>query len=124
MLEELCEIIEAGYEQKALQRSPHLTLLNEEWYVSEMKPVMARWMLLWLEANHVSGLRPDHMEAYVTRDCAPIAHEQWDEKVEAAAARREVEMAEEAGRRAYQPPCKGSAAHAQLRCDLPRSPVA
>ena len=33
-------------EQKALQRSPHLTLLNEEWYVSEMKPVMARMTML------------------------------------------------------------------------------
>merc|ERR1719424_1205947 len=97
VLEELLLVIEAGYAEHTLQRSPHLTLLNEEWYVAAMKPIMARWMLLWLEANHVSGLRTEYMEAYITRDCRPLRAEAWSEAVEAKAAVREEELAEENG---------------------------
>ena len=28
-------------------------MLNEEWYEKAMKPVMAKWMMLWLEAEGV-----------------------------------------------------------------------
>ena len=65
VLEELLLVIEAGYAEHTLQRSPHLTLLNEEWYVREMKPVMAKWMQLWLEANHVSGLTSQQIALYI-----------------------------------------------------------
>ena len=34
VLEELCLVIEEGYAQHTLQRSPHLTLLNEEWHAA------------------------------------------------------------------------------------------
>ena len=57
ILEELSAVIEEAYKLRALQRSPHLVLLNAEWYHAKMMPVMAKWMLLWLEANHVSGLQ-------------------------------------------------------------------
>ena len=118
VLEELCLVIEEGYEQHTLQRSPHLTLLNEEWYVAAMKPIMARWMLLWLEANHVSGLRTEYMEAYITRDCRPLVAEVWGEAVEAKAAVREAELSAEGGGGGgggYRAAPRGSAAHAQLR---------
>jgi len=114
VLEELAAVIEAGYQEHTLQRSPHLTLLNEEWYERAMKPVMAKWMLLWLEANHVSGLPSEHLEAYVTRDCTLLANFVWDNAVEGAAAAREAELASEA---AYKPISTSSAAHAQLRLD-------
>ena len=114
VLAELCDVIEAGYEQHTLQRSPHLTLLNEEWYVSAMKPVMAKWMLLWLEANHVSGLPERFMESYITRDYAPLVHEEWGEAVEAAAAAREAEQVAEGGA-SYRAAAPGSPAHAQQR---------
>merc|ERR1719502_662217 len=55
ILAELSTVIAEGYELRALQRSPHLVLLNVEWYHQTMRPVLARWMLLWLEANHVGG---------------------------------------------------------------------
>ena len=58
-----------------------------------MKPLMARWMLLWLEANHVSGLRSEHMLAYLTRDCAGLEAEAWDAAVEARAEARQIELA-------------------------------
>ena len=58
-----------------------------------MKPLMARWMLLWLEANHVSGLRSELMLAYITRDCDGIKAEEWDAPVEARAQARQIEPA-------------------------------
>eukprot|EP00966_Prymnesium_polylepis_P000904 20378-Prymnesium_polylepis.2 len=54
ILRELRRVIAGGLEPsvKALQRSPHLVLLNVEWYHEKMKPVMAQWMQLWLESQH------------------------------------------------------------------------
>ena len=111
ILDELTAVIEQGYEKHALQRSPHLTLLNEEWYAREMKPVMAKWLLLWLEANHVSGLQTEHMFAYITRDCSRLAGAVWDAAVEEGAAAREAELSEEGSR----VPAEGTAARERGR---------
>ena len=71
VLSELSAVITQGYELRALQRSPHLVLLNVEWYHSTMRPVLARWMLLWLEANHVGGgLSSRQVELYISGDTA------------------------------------------------------
>ena len=66
ILEELREVIEDGYARRALQRSPHLVLLHTEWYHEVMRPVMVKWMLLWLEANHVAGLTPRQVELFIS----------------------------------------------------------
>jgi hypothetical protein len=88
-------VIEQGYAEHTLQRSPHLTLLNEEWYKSSMRLPMAQWMLLWLEANHVSGLQSEHMLAYITHDYTPLIGLDWGEAVEEAVASQEAEMSAE-----------------------------
>ena len=75
---------------------------------------MARWMLLWLEANHVSGLPAEHIEAYVTRDSSALVDTNWEAAVEEAAVAREAELAADAPD-GWRTPRKGSAAHAQLR---------
>ena len=76
ILQQLQRVIEEGYEQRALQRSPHLVLLNVEWYHAEMKPMMAQWMMLWLEANHCAGISTDQIQAYITSDGTPVlAHD-------------------------------------------------
>jgi len=56
VLSDLCVTIQKGYESRALQRNPHLVLLNSDWYHLEMKPIMARWAYLWIEANHFTGI--------------------------------------------------------------------
>ena len=73
ILEKLQAIIEEGYELRALQRSPHLVLLNVEWYHQAMRPIMAQWMMLWLEANHVAGLSSEQIEAYITSRAELVA---------------------------------------------------
>merc|ERR1712137_350933 len=43
---EIAQVIEEGYELHALQKMPHLVLLNPLFYHERMQPVMARWVLL------------------------------------------------------------------------------
>ena len=59
-----------------------------------MLPPLAKWMVLWLEANHVSGLRSEHIVAYITRDYTPLVGTAWGAEVEKAAAARVAEEGE------------------------------
>ena len=93
ILEQLQSVIESGYAKRALQRSPHLVLLNVEWYHECMRPVMAQWMMLWLEANHVAGLAIEQIEAYVTGKGDVLADTEWEPWVLEAAAKREAARA-------------------------------
>ena len=73
ILDELSTIIDAGFDEQQLQRSPHLVLLSPEWYQLNLKPVMAKWMLLWLEANHLcTRLSSQQLVAYLTSDGAGL----------------------------------------------------
>ena len=90
ILEQLKAVIEDGYERRALQRSPHLVLLNSEWFHCEMRPIMARWMLFWLDANQVSGIPTEHRLAYLNSNGASLVGTVWSAEVEAAAAEREA----------------------------------
>jgi thiol-disulfide isomerase/thioredoxin len=70
ILRDLEDVITLGYSLRALQKSPHLVLLNEEWYKSHMLLVMANWCLLWLETNNCAGLSSAEILAYITRDAS------------------------------------------------------
>ena len=73
ILDELSTIIDAGFDEQQLQRSPHLVLLSPEWYQHNLKPVMAKWMLLWLEANHLcTRLSQQQLVAYLVSDGAGL----------------------------------------------------
>jgi hypothetical protein len=117
ILEQLSAVIEQGYALAALQSSPHLTLLNEEWYERSMKPVVAQWMLLFLEANHVSGLKTEHMVAYISNDGTPLIGTAWDAAVEEAAAAKAqaTTSGESPGSRPAKKPSEGSGTHALRR---------
>ena len=67
-----------------------LVLLNPEWYNKCMRPVMARWMQLWLEANHVAGLSSEQIEAYITSNGSLLRETDWEPWVHEAAAARQA----------------------------------
>jgi hypothetical protein len=48
--------IHTGYAVHALQRLPHITLLNTDWYHTKLKPVLAEWVYLWLQKHHLHGI--------------------------------------------------------------------
>lgn len=86
ILKELAVCIEAGYECRALQRSPHLVLLNEEFYSTRLRPIIARWMVLWLTSNQLGGaLTSPMLIAYLTGDASHLDGVAWEPWVVEAA---------------------------------------
>ena len=48
ILNRLSAVFEDGYKRRALQRLPHVTLLNPGYYHGTIKPILAEWAYLWL----------------------------------------------------------------------------
>jgi len=44
----LAAVLKEGYECHALQRQPHLVLLDPRWYATKLRPAVAAWASLWL----------------------------------------------------------------------------
>lgn len=65
ILSRLQRVIRSGYSVRALQRNPHVVLLNVEWYRTELLPVMADWLYMWLEAQHLVGLPQADIQKYL-----------------------------------------------------------
>jgi len=56
ILTRLKSAIEQGYQQRSLQRLPHIALLDFEFYHTTLKPIFADWAYLWLQKNHLHGV--------------------------------------------------------------------
>jgi hypothetical protein len=65
ILEKLDAVIQEGYKTRALQRNPHIVLLNPDWYHEVMKPIIADWTYLWLEAQHMANIRESEVKQYI-----------------------------------------------------------
>jgi hypothetical protein len=50
------EVLKKGFELHVMQRNPHLVLLDTQYYQSHIRPVMAKWVLLWLYKNFVGNV--------------------------------------------------------------------
>jgi Ca2+-binding EF-hand superfamily protein len=61
ILNEINEILESGIHRHTVQIAPHLVILNNEYYHKELKPILARWSLLWLKAKGMSIEIPDEI---------------------------------------------------------------
>lgn len=65
ILIEIREAIRAGLEVNALQSTPHLTLLNLEFYEQHLRSKMARWLLLFIKSHHFAGLSDEETLLYI-----------------------------------------------------------
>ena len=83
LLEEISVCIQQGYATHAFQRNPHLVLLDEEYYHTALKPLLARWALGWLHAQFVGKVSVSDA-VLLTYICGDNAHliEQCREAVE------------------------------------------
>jgi hypothetical protein len=68
ILESLRVVITNGYEIRALQRNPHIVLLNLEWYHSTLKPVIADWLYMWIETQHLGTISEQLVKQYILQD--------------------------------------------------------
>ncbi|GBG26808.1 Hypothetical Protein FCC1311_030302 [Hondaea fermentalgiana] len=51
ILDEIDAVVEAGYDSHALQRNPHLVLLDDAFYRSRLMRPAAEWCALWVQRN-------------------------------------------------------------------------
>lgn len=65
ILESLRCVIDDGYACRALQRNPHVVLLNTEWYHHVLRPVMTDWLYMWFETQHLSSLSEANVKMYL-----------------------------------------------------------
>ena len=68
--------IRKGYTSKALQRLPHLTLLDKDFYAKHLKPAMAEWAYLWLQKQHLYGISRNEAVQYLVAGAAAKSQSQ------------------------------------------------
>ena len=80
LLDDLRLVLDDGYAKRALQKSPHIVLLDAEWYHEVCKPLLARWCVLWLEKNHLVGLSEEDVVAYILHGANYAGHRELADK--------------------------------------------
>jgi hypothetical protein len=58
LLAELQTLFEEGFKRRFMQRNPHVVLLNRDFYHAQIKPVIARWVVLHLRSRRVGNVLP------------------------------------------------------------------
>jgi len=56
VLRDLRRVLEEGKAARKVQTTPHLVVLSRPYYDAQLRPVLSRWMLLWLFAHGCNGL--------------------------------------------------------------------
>ncbi len=100
----------------ALQRLPHIILLNTDWYHERLKPIMAEWLYLWLQKQHLHGIHRHEAVTYMLEGA--VARSEATAKVsaiDAAIAKVESQLGE---RPPISPPMPTRAHIAAMGCDL------
>jgi hypothetical protein len=57
--------ITAGLANRHLQKIPHLVLLSKQFYHGELKPLLAKWLVMYLSLRRPSGLTDDQILTYL-----------------------------------------------------------
>ena len=83
----LRKVIDRGYELRALQRNPHIVLLNPDFYHSDLKAIMMEWAL---ESQHFTGVGEDEIRKYVLE--GPQSDQNLAEKVESRVSRTHIKL--------------------------------
>jgi hypothetical protein len=65
ILQSVSSVIQKGIAEKHLQHTPHLVLLNRGFYHKELKPLMARWQLLYLRNKRLPTVDDRHLISYM-----------------------------------------------------------
>lgn len=86
ILENIKAIIQQGIAEKHFQYTPHLVLLNREFYHKNLKPLIARWQLLYLRNKRLPTVEDTHLISYMVngplkdRQAASAVHVALDDE--------------------------------------------
>ena len=67
ILAELDAVIVEGCKTKDLQAIPHVVILNRQFYSSRMRPLLARWIMIFLRHMRIKDVSDDSMLAYLMK---------------------------------------------------------
>ena len=70
ILKRFADVVQSGIKLRHLQRLPHITLLNNEFYHESMKPILAEWCFLWLQKQHLHGIDRNEAVQYMLEGAA------------------------------------------------------
>ena len=70
ILKKISIVVQEGIDNRHLQRLPHITLLNIEYYNMALKPLLAEWAYLWLQKQHLYGINKDESIQYMLEGAA------------------------------------------------------
>lgn len=56
ILDKLKAAVKAGQADRSIQRVPHFVILRKQFYTSQLQPLLAEWLLIWLGTKGLSGL--------------------------------------------------------------------
>ena len=65
ILENIASVIQQGVASKVMQSTPHLVLLNRHFYHKQLKPLMARWQLLYLRNKRLPSVEDKYLLSYM-----------------------------------------------------------
>ena len=57
--------IDDGVKVKALQATPHLVLLDKSFYTEKLKPLLAQWMVVWLNSTETMPINNEKLVQYL-----------------------------------------------------------
>ena len=86
ILENVSSVLKRGIEEKHLQHTPHMVLLNRSFYHKELKPLLARWQLLYLRNKRLPTVDDRHLISYMVngplkdRQAASAVHVALDDE--------------------------------------------
>ena len=62
----------SGIQSKKIQVTPHLVVLDDDFYSTTLKPLFADWILVWLSDKGISNLSQSDIQSYIlhSRSCS------------------------------------------------------
>lgn len=84
ILKDLDAVLKEGFDICALQREPHLVLLDTGFYHHRIKEVMLRWSLVWLWKTISASQAKECRRRRKQRDAAALLHRQQHEEIKAS----------------------------------------
>mmetsp|Transcript_21594 Transcript_21594/g.31811 ORF Transcript_21594/g.31811 Transcript_21594/m.31811 type:complete len:2705 (-) Transcript_21594:384-8498(-) len=73
ILRKIATSIQIGINARHMQRLPHLTLLNPQFYHDSLRPLMAEWVYIWLLRQHLHGIDKNDTLRYLLEGAAAKA---------------------------------------------------
>mmetsp|Transcript_39763 Transcript_39763/g.98280 ORF Transcript_39763/g.98280 Transcript_39763/m.98280 type:complete len:3869 (-) Transcript_39763:305-11911(-) len=65
LLQQLDSTLRAGADQRVVQLRPHLIVLDDGFYANQLRPLLARWAVLWLRSQQIRGLTDEQVLSYL-----------------------------------------------------------